>query len=194
MRGAVMIAWSLVACTVPTPRATVNIGPAQTTGAVLALPTSCNFGCDQRTGGELALGEEVDMLVRLKLELAGYTITEAATMRLVTDEREADGPRPRPQTVGELPFDAIVEVARSLELGGILATSVTTETRNHKQFMTITVELRALPDHGAVWRARCGGFVSGGFAREHTVQDLANCAGDGVLAVRAPDALFRRLR
>ena len=187
-----MIAWGLVACTVPTPRAAVNIGPARTTGAVLALPTRCNHGCDQRWGA-LALGEEVDMLVRLKLELAGYTITEAATMRLVTDEREADAPDRRPQTVGELPFEDIVEVARSLGIGGILVTSVITETRNHKQFMTITVELRALPDHAEVWRARCGGFVTGGFAREHTVQDLANCAGDGVLAVQAPDALFRRL-
>ena len=193
MRGAVLFAWWLVAgCFTPTPRATVTLGTAPSPRAVLVLPTTCNTACDQRVaGGELIMRDEVDTLVRLKLELAGYTLAEAATLRLVTDE--GNTPPETPKTVGELPYDGAVEVATSLGLGGIVTTSVMAETRNYKTYLTVTVELLAVPGQGSVWRAACGGFVTGGFARELTVQDLANCAGDGVLAVKAPGALFRRL-
>lgn len=192
MRGALLFAWSLAACKTPTPRATVTLGAPASPRAVLVLPTTCEVACEQRiAGGELTLGDEVDTLVRLKLELAGYTLAEASTLRLVTEDPE---PSPgMPKTVVELPYDSVVDVATSLGLGGIVTTTVTSELRNYRTYLIVTVELRALPGRDSVWRAACGGFVTGGFARELTVQDLANCAGDGVLAVKAPDALFRRL-
>lgn len=212
-----------VACTLRPPRATVAISPGATGGArnaVLVLPTTCvadewlcnpatyvkNLDGYQQSGAAASFPAVIDPLVRLKLELAGFTLADAATLRLETAERvdrsttagsyEGMPTTTTSTTVGDVPTllslapDELRAAASSIGLQAILSSTLRIHTLSYgrKQF-EVTLELRALPEDTVLWTVRCAEMLE---QAEGTAQLLANCVGDGVLAAHAPDALIRK--
>lgn len=212
-----------MACTLRPPRATVSIahgatGPAR--NAVLVLPTTCiasewlcapaSYVVDaegrQRFAAAASFPAVIDPLVRLKLELAGFSLADAATLRLETAEREdrtttAGSYEGEPSTststtIGEaptilsLPPDELRAAASSIGLQAILSSTLRIHSAEHgRKRFEVTLELRALPEDTLLWTVRCAELVE---QPEGTAQLLANCVGDGVLAAHAPDALIRK--
>lgn len=224
MRRAVAVTWiASLACTVHPPRATVAISRDDTgraRNAVLVLPTTCvaderlctpasyvrDADGHQRMASAASFPAVIDPLVRLKLELAGFSLADAATLRLETAEREdrsttagsyegvpttststAIGDAP---TILSLPPGELRAAASSIGLHAILSSTLRIHPAEygHKRF-EVTLELRAIPEDTVLWTVTCAELVE---QAEGTAQLLANCVGDGVLAAHAPDALIRK--
>ncbi len=214
-----------MACTLPPPRATVAIAhdaARLARNAVLVLPTTCatdEWLCNpasyvkdadghQRFAAATSFPAVIDPLVRLKLELAGFSLADAATLRLETAERDdhatttgsyegvpstststtiGDAP-----TILSLPPDELRAAASSIGLQAILSSTLRIHSAEYGQKrFEVTLELSALPEGTLLWTVRCTELVE---QAEGTAQLLANCVGDGVLAAHAPDALIRKAR
>lgn len=175
--------------------------------AELCSPETYRTGTTQNTGPMPTLADLIDPIVRLKLELAGYTLTDANTLRLTTvdrtdvtvqdDARGATMPSGQTThvddapTVATLSADDQLTAARSLGLTGVLRSSV--QVYHESQFapvrLELTLEMMAIPERVVLWKVRCSEEVE---TFESTARLLANCVGDGVLAWRAPDAVIGR--
>jgi hypothetical protein len=226
VRVVVAAGLALAAFKLPPPRATVSITPLDEAGpprnAVLVLPTTCIAAADylcepsvyvrdadgqSRFRVAASFPEVIDPLVRLKLELAGFTLADAGTLQLETAERidrfetRAAGDWTSASagtTVGEaptllsLPHDELVAAAHSIGLQAVLSSTLRiTSARYGQKIFEVMLELRSIPEHAMLWTVRCAEPLEG---VEHTARLLANCVGDGVLAAKAPDALIRRPR
>jgi hypothetical protein len=187
--------------------------------AVLVTPTTCvstdSALCDpqiyranQPALGPLpAIDEVVDPILRLKLELAGYTLSDARTLRLTTVDRTdiSENSDARGQTtptwqgakVGEGPTVATLSprdqasAARSLGLTGIMRSTLTIihPSNFENPHFELVLEMFALPDGTPLWTVKCNEPFE---TWSDTSRLLANCVGDGVLAWRAPDAVIAR--
>ena len=205
----------------PPPRAVVRVfAPADDTHhAVLVTPTTCESSeanlCSPQTWQHdgpstvdpKPFDELVDPILRLKLELAGYTLSDARTLRLttvdrtdVTENSDARGqttPTSHSTQVDEGPTVATLSpadqaaAARSLGLTGVIrSTLVFTHTSNFAPVkLELVIEMTALPEGTPLWQVRCSEELDN---VGPTARVLANCAGDGVLAWRAPDAVIGR--
>jgi hypothetical protein len=204
------------------PRAVVSVhtpGAAQP-NVVLATPTECASSepalCEPATYYKSSpsnvpqdlksFAEAIDPVMRLKLELAGYTLADARTLRLTTVERtertnESSIPgRPQPDststtleaglTVASLSPADRDAAARALGLGGVLGSTLTiTRVSAGEIRFDLAVELRALSDGRPQWTVRCGQAAENPYV---IAELMATCIGDGVLAWRAPDAVIGR--
>jgi hypothetical protein len=203
------------------PRAVVRaLAPADDAHhAVLVTPTTCvstdPMLCDpqiyrgnQPSVGPLpAVDEVVDPILRLKLELAGYTLSDARTLRLTTVDRTdtTENSDARGQTtpiwqgtkLGEGPTVATLSphdqasAARSLGLTGIMRSTLTVihpSNFDNARF-ELVLEMFALPEGTPLWTVTCNEPFENW---SETSRLLANCVGDGVLAWRAPDAVIAR--
>jgi hypothetical protein len=223
VRWPLLISLATACAPLPPPRAIVTLGVAggPPRNAVLAMPTTCeateSILCDpatydQGTDGAVHrpvndFGAQIEPIVRLKLELAGYTLVDARTLRLSTVERtetttasEHHGsPSPEATTtrLGDAPSVASLApadrtaAAQSLGLAGELSSTLRI-SRDGPGFgarirFELALELRALPEGTVLWTARCGDLEED---PEGTARLVASCAGDGVLAWRAPDAVI----
>lgn len=202
------------------PRATVTVGAdvGRLHDAVLALPTTCESTVDaalcsprafysedaQKFAPKNSFGDMIEPIVRLKLELAGYMLVDARTLTLdevgrvdTTTQTERDGVADPEivesrvgvtRTVAELlPADQDA-AAVSLGLAGVLTTALRMTRGPHFQARAeLVLSLRALPGGEVLFTARCAELVEN---PQPTAELIATCAGDGVLAWRAPDAVI----
>lgn len=200
------------ACVQKPPHATVIVhaGRAPTSHAVLVVPTQCvsyayvglcqpsswASSKDETPRLPASFGEVIDPALRLKLEFAGFTLAEAGALRLGTAERvdvtggshvtEAEGPR----TVAELGFDDARAVARSLSLTSVLVPQLTIRPDGPgTNSGELTVALIDAATNEPRWTVSCKEKLYDVF---DTPNRLANCVGNGVLAVLAPENLIGR--
>jgi hypothetical protein len=206
LRFVVVIA--LAGCIQPPPHAMVVVNtPKPISAAVLVLPTACvnrsgpwaNI-CDDPVPDPKApapvevkrWNSYIDPPIRLKLEFAGFTLAEAGAMRLVNADRvDKDGQSEvieaaaGARTVADLSFDDARGVARSLGIRNIV---VPTLMIVPAKFMTFDAELSiALVDidtGNELWNVHCKEQL---ITVDETLNRLANCVGNGVLAVLAPE-------
>ena len=152
-----------------------------------------------------SFAELIDPLLRMKLELSGLTLADAETLSIETAERtERSTTRRRGSTatttsttekstvptLAGLPRKEQRAIAASLRLQGMAVSTLRIQRAPSGQLsFALTLELTTLPEGRLVLRARC--FEPYEFPEE-TATVLANCIGNGVLAVRAPDALVGR--
>lgn len=202
------------ACVQKAPHATVVIAAERATAspAVLVLPTACRaaesrlctpatwFGDTSRPGfapPPASFAQVIDPALRLKLEFAGFTLAEAAAMRLVTADRvEVDGRvqieerAEGSRTVADLPMEDVRAVASSLALTSVVVPQLTLhrvslgEVRG--ELAVALIDLETLQPR---WTVTCTETM---YAGEETPNRLANCAGNGVLAVLAPQNVIGR--
>jgi len=203
-----------VACVQQAPHATVVVHADRqpASHAVLVLPTACitlaslglcspaGYGASSPGVGPVlatSFADYIDPALRLKLELAGFTLAEAAAMRLTTADRvDLDGERrvaeatAGPQTVAELPIDDVRAVASSLALASILVPRLTIHPAEHGQVRgELVVALVDVATNQPRWTVTCTEIM---YDVTETPNRLANCAGNGVLAVLAPENLIGR--
>jgi hypothetical protein len=200
------------ACVQKPPRATVVVyaGDAPASQAVLVMPTTCMTYADVSlcqtsswgsTAGTLtppaSFGAIIDPALRLKLEFAGFTLAEAGALRLATADRvEVNGessvtePTEGPRTVAELGFDDARAVARSLSLTGVLVPQLTIRRAGPgERSGELTVTLVDVATNRPRWTVTCKETM---YSVSETPNRLANCVGNGVLAVLAPENLIGR--
>lgn len=209
-----LIAWlgaSVGACVQPPPHANLVVhGNRQPTShAVLSMPTACvsteTMLCNPTVyttesfntmrSIQTTFASYVDPALRLKLELAGFTLAEAGAMRLVTADRvDVNGDSrqvetaPGPQTVAELPLEDVRGVAASLALTSILAPTLTIVRKSLGEVRgDLVVTLLDVQTMRPRWTVTCSEPL---YDVIQTTNRLANCAGNGVLAVLAPDNLI----
>jgi hypothetical protein len=211
----------------PPPRAVVAVhAPGDAARhAVLVMPTECVSGeptlCSLSTylqglgaapvaaSPVMGVDELVDPILHFDLELAGYTLADARTLRLTTVDRtdsteQADargqttptGQATRIEegpTVASLAPGDRLAAARSLGLTGALRSTLTIApdraSFSAQLRFELAVELDGLPDGVPLWTVRCSEPLED---VERTTRLLASCVGDGVLAWRAPDAVIGR--
>ena len=223
VRWPLLISLATACAPLSPPRAIITVGAAggPPRNAVLALPTTCetteSILCEpatyyQGTGGAAHrpvndFAAQIEPIVRLKLELAGYTLVDARTLRLSTIERTettiasqrrggavSDAATTRlgdaPSVAGLAPADRAA-AAQSLGLAGELSSTLRISRDGAglgaRIRFALVLELRALPGGTVLWTARCSDLEED---PEGTARLVANCAGDGVLAWRAPDAVI----
>lgn len=205
----------LAACApLPPPRAVVSVqrggAPARTTA--LVMPTTCiaaepllctqaPYSKDAGPGTPLPVDAMIDPIVHLKLELAGYTLADARTLRLVsadrtdtTDDSAVSTHVENVPTVAELSDGDRLAAAGSLGLGAVLRSTVRVGRDGgfglgEPVRFELVLELVSVPDAAPIWTVRCSERNE---VPEITLRTLASCAGDGVLAWRAPDAVIGR--
>jgi hypothetical protein len=200
------------ACVQKPPHATVTVqaGSAPAGHAVLVVPTACisNAGvwlCQPSTWVSpestmqppASFGEVIDPALRLKLEFAGFTLAEAGALRLGTADRvEVNGesrvtePTEGPRTVAELGFDDARAVARSLSLTSVLVPQLTIRPAGIGTHSgELTVALVDVATNQPLWTVSCKETMYNVY---ETPNRLANCVGNGVLAVLAPENLIGR--
>jgi hypothetical protein len=200
------------ACVQQPPHATVVVhaGRAPASHAVLVMPTTCmtyadvslcrpsSWGSPQGTMRlPASFGEVIDPALRLKLEFAGFTLAEAGALRLGTADRvEVNGasrvsePTEGPRTVAELGFDDARAVARSLSLTSVLLPQLTIRHAGPGEVSgELAVVLVDVATNEPRWTVSCKETMYGVY---ETPNRLANCAGNGVLAVLAPENLIGR--
>lgn len=179
----------LTACVQKPPQAIVTIDPslAPKTHAVLVLPT------------KTVNGKFVDPALRLKLEFAGFTLAEAGAMRISTADRvdvnsdseqipTTDGP----QTVAELPIEDIRTVALSLGLQSILIPHLAYGVAGPGESrVTLSITLVDSDTMRPRWTVACAETL---YEQSETMNRLANCAGNGVLAVLSPENVIGKAR
>lgn len=170
------------------PHATVTVDTnlAPRTHAVLALPTKTLHG------------KFVDPALRLKLEFAGFTIAEAGAMRLATadrvdiDARSEQIPTEGPQTVAELAIEDVRTVALSLGLPSILIPHLAyAPYRPGETQVTLSVTLVDATTMQPRWTVACSEVL---LEPSETMNRLANCAGNGVLAIFVPANVIGKAR
>lgn len=191
----------------PPPQAVVTVYGSSSGGhtSVLAMPTTC-VPAEAKPGD---LQQLIDPILRLKLELSGYMITDARELRLKSVDRTdrtttldtggGASPTVSSTRIGTGPTLASLSPARRAALSqslGLTAsmTSTLRVTRdgtglNAPLRYTLVVKLVALPEQTPLWTVRCSEQLDTPVV---TAELLANCAGDGVLAWRAPDAVIGR--
>ena len=200
------------ACVQKPPHATVIVhaGRAPTSHAVLVVPTKCTthayvWMCEPSTWGSpegllkppASFGEVIDPALRLKLEFAGFTLAEAGALRLGTADRiEVNGesrvtePTEGPRTVAELGLDDARAVARSLSLTSVLVPQLTFRPAGFGAVSgELTVTLVDVATDQPHWTVSCKEML---YNVHETPNRLANCVGNGVLAVLAPENLIGR--
>jgi hypothetical protein len=200
------------ACVQAPPHATVIVhaGRAPTSHAVLVVPTTCmsysyaglcqpsSWGAPEGTLKlPASFGEVIDPALRLKLEFAGFTLAEAGALRLGTADRvEVNGgsrvtePTEGPRTVAELGFDDARAVARSLSLTSVLVPHLTIRPAGPGEVSgELTVALVDAATNQPHWTVSCKETIYNVY---DTPNRLANCVGNGVLAVLAPENLIGR--
>ena len=198
----------------------VNPERAPNSHAVLVMPLSCMSHADvslcnatiwgagpssaysdarQRgawqAGPAVTFDSYISPALRLKLEFAGFTLAEARTMRLSTADRvEVDGharvepTTDGPQTVAELSLDDARAVARSLALSSLLLPSLTIRKAGPGEVSgELTVALVDVETNQPRWTVSCKEVI---YDAAETSSRLANCVGNGVLAVLAPENLI----
>jgi hypothetical protein len=152
-----------------------------------------------------SFAELIDPLLRMKLELAGYTLADAETLQLTTSERTESTTTVRrgsavtettkvsrgtTRTLADVPATEQNAIAHAVGLQGVLAPTLSIRTTSSGRLsFALTLELRRLTDGALALRVRCAELFE---FPEETSSVLANCVGDGVLAQRAPDALWGR--
>ena len=204
----------LVACVQKAPQANVivNENRAPTSHAVLVMPTTCFSYADVTlchpdvwmSQGDLrakpnSFGEVIDPALRLKLEFAGFTLAEAGAMRLVTADRvdvngksEVQEPTDGPATVADLTLDEAREVAKSLQLTSVLVSHLTFRHAGPGEVSgELVVSLLDVATNQPRWTVSCKETM---FDIIQSSNRIANCAGNGVLAVLAPDNVIGRAR
>src|SRR5258706_13773348 len=173
------------------PRATVAIhsGGDAMRHAVLVTPTTCvsseellcSFDAFSSNSARQTpippVDQLVDPIVRLKLELAGYSLTDASTLRLTTVDRKdvieqgdahgATSPIAQSTHVEEGPTVASLSLpdqgvaARSLGLTAALLSklNVIREGRSYGSPIRheLVLEMYGLPHRGLLWSTRCSG-------------------------------------
>lgn len=178
----------LAACLQKPPHATVHVEAnlAVQPQAVLALPTKTNHG------------KFVDAELHLRLEFAGYTLAEAGAMRLTTADRvDVDGASEQiatdgPQTVAELGMPDIRAVARSLGLQAILIPHLAYGSAGPGETKaTLSITLVDVATMRPLWTVACDETL---YDPQVTMNRLANCAGNGVLAIFAPANVIGQAR
>jgi hypothetical protein len=202
------------ACVQRPPHATVIVhaGRAPTSHAVLVMPTRCQSYayaslCQPSIWGAAnamkrppaSFGEVIDPALRLKLELAGFTLAEAGALRLATADRvEVNGERRTleppggPRTVADLGFDDARAVARSLSLTAVLVPQLTLRPAGLGETSSeLAVALVDAATSQPLWSVTCKETM---YSVEETSNRLANCVGNGVLAVLAPGNVIGRAR
>jgi len=157
----------------------------------LCLPATCATGGDPRRVVPPSFAAYIDPALRLKLEFAGFTLAEAGAMRITTADRvDVNGKSRRvegegPQTVAELGFEDVQTIAMSLKLPSVLVPNLTIRPAAHAmQEAILNVVLVEVSTRWPRWTATCSEIV---FSPEETMNRLANCVGNGVLAALAPE-------
>lgn len=208
-----------VGCMQAAPHAIVQVTPGVRGpgGAILVMPTECRTDgvtaelCSPATmllgTGSAPLqpvatsyAAYIDPGVRLKLEFAGYTLAEAAAMRLETGERtdvgSVDGlgqsydstAVTAGRTVADLAPPDVNAVARSLGLGGVVTSTFTISPAGFGEIRAdLVVTLWDLDTGVSRWVVRSGERMYGYL---ETPARLASCVGNGVLAALAPENLI----
>ena len=169
---------------VPHATVTIEANHQAKTHAVLVLPTKTMHGA------------YVDPPLRLKLEFAGFTLAEAGAMRLTTADRvdievgvakdsEQIAVTAGPQTVAELHIEEIQTVALSLGLSSILIPHLSYGVAGFgESSVKLSITLLDATTMQPRWTVACSETL---FEPQETMNRLANCAGNGVLAVLAPE-------
>lgn len=185
--------------------------------AILVVPVVCKtrvpglcdvgeFDADRagRPSPVKTLDDYVNPLLRLKLQLAGYALADAKTMKLQPAERttietidDVDGQTrggavtrvTDVPTVVELSDEDRLAVARSLGLAGVLRSEIRVERRSLMSQLDVELRVELVDAQTARprWTVTCHDDY------EHwdaTLEVLANCVGDGVLVWRAPEAVI----
>ena len=202
----------LVACVQKPPHANVIVHAERqpASHAVLVVPTKCETmlypalcsprtyatDTDNNTTRQYAesFAEYIDPALRLKLEFAGFTLAEAGAMRIQTADRietndhvQIDG-GPGPQTVADLGFEDMRTVASSLSLTSLLVPTLTIRGAEYgMKRADLVVALVDVATSRARWTVTCSELL---YDAIETPNRLANCAGNGVLAVLAPQNLI----
>lgn len=218
LRRGFVVVLATVGCMQAAPHAVVQVTPGAggVGGAILVMPTTCvadGVMASLCTPATMLTGDVqpmqpvaasyaayVDPALRLKLEFAGYTLAEAAAMRLETGARtevstvEGQGQRSdttavtASRTVAELAPPDVREVARSLGLGAIVTSTFTISPAGFGEIRAdLVVTLWDLETGAARWVVRCGEPMYG---YQETPARLASCVGNGVLAALAPANLI----
>jgi hypothetical protein len=201
--GLGLVVAGVVGCATPVSHAVVTQPGA--TGrpprTLLVLPTTCsapNLGAWLCTPASYAprstpeasapktFAKMIDPLLRLKLELAGFTLADADVMFLETSAAPAD----EPATLATLPPGEQRDVARALGLEGIASAELVVRAADAPVALRLVLRLQAFAGGWPGMDVRCEERYES--VRE-TSTILANCVGDGVLAAVAPDALLGRL-
>lgn len=183
------------------PTTCITVGPTHTD---LGEDGLCGYATSQREGqpARHTIDELVDPTVRLKLELAGYMLADARTLRLETAERIDEGTDgetstrvDETETVASLsPADRIAAAA-SIGLSGILDSTLQAsydgDGLGAPLRFTLVLALRSVPAGTPLWTTTCSEIVDDPDA---TLRLLASCVGDGVLAWRAPGAVIGQQR
>lgn len=195
----------------PPPRAVVAVhAPDEPVHAVLVTPTACvaseellcspeAYQTEANRGAPVQKVDElVDPIVRLKLELAGYTLSDARTLRLATvdrtdvslDESKATHVDQGPTVADLSPADQAA-AAGSLGLAGVLRSTLRVSHPSNFAPPTfeLVLEMFAIPQGTLLWTVHCSELFEN---FTETSRLLASCVGDGVLAWRAPDAVIGR--
>lgn len=209
---AVAVGICVAACApLPPLRAVVDVAPTERTdtSTVLAMPTLCSadddvlcdmsmFYTDKSKAPKLTFDEIVAPVLRLKLELAGYTIVDPQTLRLETAERtdvtNDDSTYTKVDdvpTVATLSLADAASAAQSIHLENMLLPTLHVFRDGYSVVYELIAELRAVPGGERRWTVRCHDVVD---VPEESVNLVANCVGNGVLAWRAPDAAIGQVR
>jgi hypothetical protein len=200
-------------CIQPPPHATVVVNtPKPLSAAVLVMPTVCvsrswAFLCDPSGWGQKSAiadhaatwGFYIDAPLRLKLEFAGFTLAEAGAIRLVTADRiDTNGTSEvleapaGARTAADLSFDDARAVARSLGIRNILVpTLVITPAKYATHDGELSIALVDIDTGNELWNVRCKENI---LSVDETPNRLANCVGNGVLAVLAPENVIGKAR
>lgn len=202
----------LAGCHETIPRAVVQARPGASTstalgGAVLVLPTRCVTDlspelCSPPTYDDKNVILEpspptyaplIDPALRLKLEFAGYTLAEAATMQLTTRDRIDTNKSSAVEpvlTVADLSEPEIVDVARSLNLAAVVTSTLRVSAGPYAvKWFQLTVSLREVDHQQPAWSVTCTQLF---LENRSTSKLLGNCVGNGVLAAYAPENLMGR--
>lgn len=203
---------TLAACVhAPPPKAKVVVFETAPTGGVLVTRTICLAADEQlcqagtyqtsaSAAPSLRFDQYIDPMLHLKLQLAGYALADAADLKLTPVDRtdttydgSATSSKLTPSlTVAELAPQDRIETARMLGLVGVLSSELHVVRRPHAPVrMELVVELIGLPDRRSQWRVTCNEPFE---SWAGTLRTLGDCAGNGIVAWRAPDAVIRRPR
>ena len=197
------------ACVQAPPHATLTVdgGRQPNSHAVLVLPTTCTslsypelcLPATYATGGAPrvvppSFAAYIDPALRLKLEFAGFTLAEAGAMRITTADRVDVNGNSRqiagegPGTVADLGIEDVRAVATSLALPSVLVPTLTIGPAPHAMHEGILhVALLEVSTMRPRWTVTCREIL---YTPDETTNRLANCAGNGVLAIIAPENLI----
>jgi hypothetical protein len=139
-----------------------------------------------------------DRAVLATLEFPGLPLAGAGAMRVTTADRvDVNGdsqqiPTEGPQTVAELGIEDIRTVALSLGLQSILIPHLSYGVAGPGESrVTLSITLLDATTMRPRWTVSCAETL---YDRVETMNRLANCAGNGVLAVLSPENVIGKAR